>query len=313
MGTVIRRLLVLVPTAIVATMLVFALQLITPGGPAEAAAGPNATAQQIAAIRSEMGMNAPIPVQYGTWLWNLVHGDFGQSLLNHQDVGTEIGQRLPVTLEETILGLLLGLVVGIPLGVLAAARRQGRFDAVVRGISGLGVALPPFVLGVALAYLFGLKLRWLPPTGFTPLTQDVGANLQGMILPMLVLGIGVMVGVIRQTRSSMLEVLDSPYIRTAWALGLPRNQIYFRFALKNALITVITLVGLIAGITLGAAVIVEQIFVIPGMGSMLINAVGQKDFPVTQGVVVIFVALVLFINLAVDLSYAALDPRVRSS
>ena len=310
--TILRRLLAIVPTIVVATLLVFSLEQITPGGAAEAAAGPTATPQQVAALKRQMGLDQPLPVQYGTWLWNLVHLHFGQSLINRQDVGTEIGQRLPVTLELTALALLVALLVGIPLGVLGAARRQTRLDGAVRGVSGLGLAVPEFVLAMFAVDVFALQLGWLPPTGFTAPTENLGANLTGLILPALTLGSGAAAIVTRQTRSAMVEVLDSPFVRTAWALGLDWRDVYFRFALKNALISVVTVIGLIAGALLGVAVLIERVFVIPGMGSMLVDAVTQKDFPVTQGVTAVFIAIVIVINLAVDLSYAALDPRIRN-
>ena len=307
----VRRLIAIVPTVVVATVLVFALIQITPGGAAEAAAGPTATPAQIANLKKQMGLDQPIPLQYTTWLWNLAHLQFGQSVINRQDVGTELGQRLPVTIELTLLALLVAIVVGVPLGIVSAARRQTRIDATVRGGSGLFLAVPEWLLAMLAVDVFALQLGWLPPTGFTSPFTDLGANLQGMILPALTLGSGAAAIVTRQTRSAMVEVLDSPFVRTAWALGLPRNQIYFRFALKNALISVITVIGLIAGALLGVAVLIERVFVIPGMGSMLVDGVGQKDFPVMQGVTVVFVAIVILINLAVDLSYVALDPRLR--
>jgi peptide/nickel transport system permease protein len=310
-ATVLRRLVAIVPTVIVATVVTFALVQITPGGAAEAAAGPTATPAQIAALKRQMGLDQPVPLQYVQWLWNLVHGNFGQSVINRQDVGAEIGQRLPVTLELTVLALLVALAVGIPLGILSAARRQSRLDAAVRGGSGLGLAVPEWLLAMLAVDVFALQLGWLPPTGFTPLSENVGANLQGMILPALALGSGAAAIITRQTRSAMIEVLDSPFVRTAWALGLPRSQIYFRFALKNALISVITVIGLLAGALLGVSILIERVFVIPGMGSMLVDGVSQKDFPVMQGVTTIFVAIVIFINLAVDLSYSVLDPRIR--
>jgi peptide/nickel transport system permease protein len=309
--TLVRRLIAIVPTVIVATVVTFALVQITPGGAAEAAAGPTATPAQIAALKRQMGLDKPVPLQYLDWLWNMIHGNFGQSVINRQDVGTEIAQRLPVTLELTVLALLVALVVGIPLGIVSAARRQSRLDAVVRGGSGLGLAVPEWLLAMFAVDLFALQLGWLPPTGFTPLSENVAANLQGMILPALALGSGAAAIITRQTRSAMVEVLDSPFVRTAWALGLPRGQIYFRFALKNALISVITVIGLIAGALLGVSILIERVFVIPGMGSMLVDGVSQKDFPVMQGVTTIFVAIVIFINLAVDLSYTILDPRIR--
>jgi peptide/nickel transport system permease protein len=175
----------------------------------------------------------------------------------------------------------------------------------------LGLAVPEFVLAMIAVDIFGLQLGWLPATGFTPIRQSLGDNLQGLILPALTLGSGAAAVVTRQTRSSMVEVLDSPFMRTAWALGLPRRTIYFRFALKNALISVITVVGLIGGALLGAAILIERVFVIPGLGSMLVDGVTQKDFPIVQGVTALFVAVVILINLTVDLSYVALDPRIR--
>jgi peptide/nickel transport system permease protein len=310
-NTIVKRLIAIVPTIVIATIISFMLSQITPGGAAEAAAGPTATPQQVHALKVEMGLDKPVPVQYIDWLWNLAHLRFGQSLVSHQDVGAEMLQRLPVTLELTLLALLIALVLGIPLGILSAARRQSRLDATVRGVTGIGLAVPEWLLGMFAIDLFALQLGWFPSTGFTPLTAGVAQNLQGMVLPALALGSGGAAIITRQTRSAMVDVLDSPFVRTAWALGLPKNQIYFRFALKNALISVITVIGLIAGALLGVAILIERIFVIPGMGSMLVDGVSQKDFPVMQGVTAVFIAFVILINLAVDLSYAVLDPRIR--
>ena len=310
-STIVRRLIAIVPTVVIATFVTFALVQITPGGAAEAAAGPTATPQQIAALKHQMGLDRPVPLQYFDWLWNMVHGNFGQSVINRQDVGTEIGQRIPVTIELTLLALLVAIVVGIPLGIVSAARRQSRLDAAVRGGTGLGLAVPEWLLAMLAVDVFALQLGWLPPTGFTPLSENPAINLQGMILPALALGSGGAAIITRQTRSAMVEVLDSPFVRTAWALGLPKSQIYYRFALKNALISVITVIGLIAGALLGVSILIERVFVIPGMGSMLVDGVTQKDFPIVQGVTAVFVAIVLLINLTVDLSYVVLDPRIR--
>jgi peptide/nickel transport system permease protein len=310
-ATILKRLAAMLPTVVIASFVVFALEQITPGGAAEAAAGPTATPAQVASLKHQMGLDQPLPVQYWNWLWNLLHGNFGLSVVNRSDVGAEIGQRLPVTAELSLLALLVALVVGIPLGILTAARRQSRLDAAVRGASGLGLAVPEWLLAMFAVDVFALQLGWLPPTGFTPLSQNVGANLQGMILPALALGSGAAAIITRQTRGAMVEVMDSPFVRTAWALGLPRAQVYFRFALKNALISVVTVIGLIAGALLGVSILIERVFVIPGMGSMLVDGVSQKDFPVMQGVTSVFIAIVILINLAVDLSYTVLDPRIR--
>lgn len=305
------RLATLIPTAFLATLLIFVLQQITPGGAAEAAAGPNATPQQIAALKHQMGLDQPVTTQYFSWLTGMVHGNFGNSLLNHQPVGPEIIQRLPVTGEIVFLGIAAGLVFGIPLGVLGAVRRDGMLDGFIRGFSGFWIAMPVFVTAIALVYIISLQLQLLPPTGFTPLTQDLGANITQMVLPTIVLALLIAPGIIRQTRTSLLDILDSPYIRTAWALGMPRAQVYFKFALKNALIPVVTLVGLLVGALLAGSILIDQLFVTNGLGSMLLAAIGTKDFPVGQGVLVVFLTIVLLTNLVVDLSYAALDPRIR--
>lgn len=312
LNTLARRLLVLIPTGIVATLIVFGLEQLTPGGAAEAAAGQNATPQLIATLKHQMGLDKPVPLQYWDWISNAARFNFGNSLISHQNVAAEIGQRLPVSVELTVGALIVALAIGIPLGVLSAARAQSKTDDTLLGISGISLAIPPFVLSMIGVYVFALKLAWLPPTGWTPLSQDVGANLQTLVLPAITLGLGSGAIILRQTRASMTEALSSPYVRTAFALGLPKSQIYFRFALKNALIPVVTQVGLIFTALLGVAVVVEQIFVIPGMGSMLVGGVTQKDFPITQGVTFCFIVIVILVNLIVDLSYAVLDPRIRT-
>jgi peptide/nickel transport system permease protein len=310
-AVLLRRLAALIPTVLLSSVLIFGLVQIIPGGAAEAVAGPDASPEMILTIQHQMGLDRPLPVQYGDWLWNMVHGDFGHSLLDDRLIGEDIAGRLPLTLELTAAALVIALLVGMPLGILSAIKRRTAIDSAVTGLSGLGLALPEFWLAMLAVDLFALQFAWVPAIGVVPLSDDVWGHINSMILPALTLASGAAAVVTRFTRGGMIEALSSPYIRTARALGLPHRQIICRFALKNALVPVLTVVGIVAGGLFGGAVLVEQVFVIPGLGALLITGVLQKDYPTVQGVALVLTVAVVTINLSVDLLCTALDPRTR--
>jgi peptide/nickel transport system permease protein len=290
-SAILRRLLALVPTAVLGSLIIFAIVHLTPGGPAAAVAGPDAGPEVIARINREMGLDRPLIVQFGAWIWNLMHGDFGRSLINREYV--------------------IALIVGVPLGIYAAVRRGSAADTAVKTLSGLTHAFPEFWVGMLAISLFALQLDWVQATGFVPVAGGLKAHLLSVALPAPTLALGPCSIIVRFTRSSMVEALNGNYVRTAWALGLPPAQIYWRFALKNAMIPIVTVIGIVAGALIGGAVLVERVFAIPGIGDLLAEAVLQNDFPVVQGATVVLMGAVIFINLLVDLTCAVLDPRTR--
>jgi peptide/nickel transport system permease protein len=306
-----RRLLAVLPTAFLGSVLIFSLVQLVPGGAAETLAGADASPASIAAIRTQLGLDRPLHVQYLSWLGGAVRGDFGHSLLDNRDIGEAILDRLPLTAELATMALAIALLIGIPLGVISAVRRRSPIDAAITSISGLGLALPEFWLAMLAVNLFALRLAWFPATGINPLSDGLVAHFASLLMPAVTLASGAAAAITRFTRSGMIEALGSPYIRTAWALGLPARQIYFRFALRNAIIPVITVTGVLAGALLGGAVLVEQVFVIPGLGDMLVTGVLEKDYPAVQSVALVLTVAVISINLVVDLVCAVLDPRIR--
>jgi len=308
---ILRRLLTLLPTALLGSAMLFLLVQLVPGGVAAAIAGSNATPEVIAQLEHELGLDRPLPVQYLEWLRNAVVGDFGRSLFDRRPILAAIIERLPLTAELAGFALIVALLIGVPIGVAAATRRRGPLDGAITGLSGIGLAIPEFWLAMLAVNLLALRWGLLPATGIAPLADGLGAHLASLILPVLTLASGASAAVTRFTRSGMIEALDSPYTRTALSLGLPRRQVLFHFALRNALIPVVTIIGLLAGGLLGGAVLVEEVFAIPGLGDMFVIAVQQKDYPVVQGVALVLTCAVIGINLAVDLICGFLDPRTR--
>ena len=310
---ILRRLLAMVPVMILVSLIVFSLIHLTPGDPAISMLGEEATPQAVAALRTKLGLDQPIPVQYVKWLGSVLRGDLGRSIRSNQPVGEAIRERLPVTVELAILAMLISLAIAIPAGIIAAMRRNSLLDASTTVVALLGVSLPNFFLAILLVLLFGLKLGWLPPFGYKPITEDLTGNLKLMVLPAITLGTALAAIVTRMMRSSLLEVLDQDYIRTARAKGLRESQMIRFHALKNALMPVVTIVGLQIGGLLGGAIITETIFALPGIGRLLVDSIFQRDFPLVQGVVLFVSLAFLFSNFAVDLVYAYLDPRIRYS
>lgn len=307
----VQRVFSIIPTIILGTMLIFAIVQLTPGGPAYAIAGADATPEFIERINEDLGLNRPLPAQYLGWLSNLAQGSLGNSLISRQPVSDLIWHRLPVTAVLSAEALLLALIIGLPLGIIAGIRSGGRLDGAIRGISGLGLALPEFWIGILAVSIFSLQLFWLPAIGYVPPSAGFWPHLRSVILPVATLSLGPIAVIIRFTRSAMIEALEGPYIRTAWSLGLSPFQVYFRFALKNAMASVVTVFGIVAAVMMGGAVLIESLFAIPGLGQLMVNAVLTKDFPVVQGVAVALLVIVLTINFLVDVFVATIDPRTR--
>lgn len=308
---ILRRLLSMIPVLFIVSLIVFSLLHLSPGDPAMSMLGEEATPESIAQLRGRLGLDEPLPVQYVKWAGSVLQGDLGRSIRSNQPVREAIIQRLPVTIELALLSVLVSLVIAIPVGIVSAMRRNSPVDTVSTTFALLGVSLPNFFLAILLIFLFSVQLRWLSPIGYTPFIDDPVDNLKRMIMPALTLGTALSAIVMRMTRSSLLEVLDQDYVRTARAKGLREAKVVRVHALKNAMVPVVTVVGLQVGGLLGGAIIVEQIFVLPGIGRLLVDSIFQRDFPMVQGVVLFASLAFLFANLAVDLLYAYLDPRIR--
>lgn len=313
MTFVIRRVLATIPVLFLVTVMVFSLIHLIPGDAATAVLGEEATPQAKAILDHELGLDKPWPVQYVTWLWHVLHGDLGRSLVDHTSVAQTIGQRLPVTIELAIASFVVALIIAIPAGILAATYRGKLPDYVGTGVAFAGMSIPPFWLAIMLIIFFAVRLRWLPASGFVPLTQDPKANLQAMLLPAVATGFREAAVLMRMLRSSLLEVLGMEYIRTAKAKGVKRWVVIMRHATRNALVPVITASGLsIAGL-LGGLVLTETVFSIPGFGQLIVQAVFDRDFITVQGAVLVSALLVILVNLLVDVAYAMLDPRISVS
>lgn len=302
-----NRLLQIVPVIVLATFIVFGLLQLVPGDPAVTLAGDSASPQRIAEIRQIYGLDKPFLVQYGIWLGHAAQGDLSKSLLSGEPVRDSIVHRLPNTLLIVAGSLLLSLLIGIPLGVAAAIRPGSRIDRFIMSLSSLGVAVPSFWLAMMLVSVFALSLRWLPATG---IGDDPAAALKHAILPSIALSAGAIATIAQQLRSALAEVLSSQYVRTLRAKGLSSAAILWKHGLKNASVPLLTVTGLLINRLLGATVVIEAVFAIPGTGSLVVNAAIGKDFPVVQGVVLTMVVLVILVNLVVDGLYTFLDPRV---
>jgi peptide/nickel transport system permease protein len=308
-----RRLLGTVPVLVILSIGVFLMLHLTPGDPVQIMLGQDATPSAIAALRAELGLDQPLPIQYVRWMANVVHGDLGRSIRTNQPVTEAIVSRLPVTIELSMWSLLLSLAIGLPAGVVAATRRNSGVDLASTGLALVGISLPSFFLGILLILVFALWLRWVPPSGYTPFLQDPLQNVKQMFMPALALGAALAGIVARLTRSSLLEVLGADYMRTARAKGLSDGASVIGHGLKNALLPVVTVIGLQVGALLGGAILIETIFALPGIGRLAVDSIFARDFPIVQGVV-LFLALVRVVaNLFADLLYARLDPRIANA
>lgn len=307
---ILRRLLHLLPILFVVSFVVFAMLLLLPGDPTLTLLGDQATPAQRIALRHAMGFDQPIPIQYLRWLSRLLSGDFGRSLHTQERVSEMLLSRIPVTMELTILSMLLSVAIGIPLGVIAALQRNRVPDSVIRVIGTAGIALPHFWAGILLIMLLSVQLGWLPPSGYVPLWVDPIANLRLMVMPCLMIGISLSAMILRQTRAAMLNALAQDYIRTAWAKGTSPMRVVVKHALRNALIPIVTVIGLQFGALMGGVVITEMIFSLPGLGRMIVQGIFDRDFAPLQAAILFVVLGTLLVNLITDLSYALLDKRV---
>jgi peptide/nickel transport system permease protein len=308
-----RRVALMAPSAFLVTIAVFLLIHLTPGDPAVIILAESYTPAAAAEVHHELGLDKPLPEQYGLYLTRLARGDLGRSVRNKLPVTQAIGERLPATLELGLAALVWSLLIAVPLGTLAALRRGRALDVIASGVTVGGISVPNFVLGIGLILVFGLVLRLLPVGGFTALTDSVPDNLSRLILPAIALGTFGAATNMRFTRSSMIEVLGQDYIRTARAKGAGWLLVVQRHALKNALIPVVTIVGLQVGAILEGALVTESVFSWPGVGKLAVDSIFTKDFPVVQGIVLFSALSYMVANLLVDLAYAWLDPRISYS
>jgi peptide/nickel transport system permease protein len=306
-----RRVLATLPVMAVVAVLVFLLLRLTPGDPAAILAGDAASATQIAQIRESLGLEKPIPVQFGIWLRHLAAGDLGESYYYKVKVTELIGQRLEPTLSLAALTIVFAVLVSVPLGALAAWRFGGAFDRALMGFSVLGFSVPVFVLAYLLIWGVSLKLGWLPVQGYQRLAGGVGPWLRHLILPSITLSVIFIALIARVTRASVLEALGEDYIRTARAKGLPELRVLVRHAVANAAVPIVTVIGIGIALLIGGVVVTESVYAIPGLGRLTVDAVLARDFPTIQGVILFFSLVYVGVNLLVDLSYVFLDPRIR--
>jgi len=308
---ILRRILATLPVMGIVALFVFSLLYIAPGDPAAVIAGDQASPADVERIRQGLGLDRPFLVQFGTWLWRILHGDLGTSIFTNLPVSSLIAQRIEPTLSLMMLTLILTILVAVPLGVVAAWKAGSWVDRTIMAFAVFAFSLPVFVVGYVLAYVFALQFDWLPVQGYTPLAEGFWPWLQNLILPAVALGCVYIALIARITRASMLEVLQQDYIRTARAKGLGQRNILFVHALKNAAVPIVTVIGIGIALLIGGAVVTESVFAIPGLGRLTIDAILRRDYPVIQGIVLLFSFLYVLVNLMVDVTYTLVDPRIR--
>ncbi len=312
---ILRRFLYFVPVLFLVTVIAFFITLLLPGDPAMAYIGETNIKDKALyeTVRQELGLNDPIPIQYAKWLGRVMHGDFGLSIRTREAALAGLLARLPVTLHLTLMALVIALAISLPVGIMSAVRPNSKSDMAGTILAIGGVAIPDFWLGILLIYIFGLWLRLLPPSGYVPLSEGFLPSTKSMLMPSLALGMGMAAVIMRQIRSSLIEVLQQDYISVARAKGLEQRVVVVRHALKNGLIPVVTIVGLQTGRLFGGAVIIETVFALPGMGRLAAEAILFRDYPMLQGAVLVLALAVLIANLVTDVLYAFIDPRIRYS
>jgi len=309
-----RRVFAFIPTLFIALTLIFVITRLVPGSPITALIGNQAVdASQIEKISQQLGLDKPIWDQYVEWLPRVITGDFGQSLFFQEPVASVIAERFPVTFSLTFLALLVTVAIGIPIGVLSAIRRGGIFDYFGNVVSSLGMALPPFWLGFILMLVFAVELKWVPSSGYRPMEFGFWNWFSRLILPVLALSVSQIGLVVRMTRSTMIEVLSTEYVAMARTKGLAESTIVLKHALRNAMIQIVTVVGLVFALGLGGSVIIENVFALPGLGQLITSAAIRRDYPTLEGGIFYLTLVALLINLAVDLTYAWFNPRIRYS
>lgn len=308
---ILKRILISIPVLLGISFIAFFIVRVIPGDTVTAMMGNNYNEEQATILRAKYGLDKPIIVQYGIWITNILQGDFGYSYFTNQSVLFAIIERLPVTIELTILSVICALILAIPLGIIAAVKRNSPIDYGATFMGMLGISLPNFWFGTLMILFLSLFLGWFPSGGFTPISDGLIANIKSMTLPAIALGTAVAGVTMRMTRSSMLEVIDQEYIKMARAKGVSNQRLIFNHALKNALIPVVTVVGIQTGYLLGGSVVVEQIFSLPGIGQLAIQAITNRDYALLQGAILFIASTFVIINLIVDVIYGFLNPKIR--
>lgn len=306
-----RRLAQLIPTIFILSLIVFSLQHLLPGDPALVLAGEDTSAETLAEIRQQYGLDQPIWVQYIHWVGGVLQGDLGESMRHQRPVLDLIVQKFPVTLQMSVMGIIIALVFGILGGVISAFKRDTAVDYAINVVSLAGISVPNFWLGILMILFFSIHLGWLPASGYVSLTKDWQQSLATTIMPAIVLGTAISGIIMRHTRSAMLLALDSDYVRTARAKGLSETSVIFKHAMRNALTPIITIGALEFGALLSGAVLTEQIFTIPGFGKLIVDAVFTRDYPVVQGVVLVTALFYILLNLLADIGYMIANPKLR--
>jgi len=307
---IVKRLLLAIPILVAVVTLVFFVVRMAPGDPAQVILGDSASQESLTALRTELGLDRPILVQYGEFLFSILKGDLGNSIIRKQSINSMIAEVLPYTIELTLAGVMVGVILGLPLGVFSAVFRNSAADYGVRIMSLLGLSFPAFYSGILLLLAFAVYLGWFPVIS-DPDMGNMGERLYMLVLPAMNLGLIMMAYVVRSARSSLLETLGEDYIRTAKAKGLPGFIILYKHALKNALIPVITIVGLYLGVLVGNSVLTEIVFNRPGLGKLILSALDERDYSLLQGLMVVYAFIIVLVNLITDLTYGLVDPRIR--
>jgi peptide/nickel transport system permease protein len=311
LGYLFRRVLATIPVMAIVALFVFSLIYIAPGDPAAVIAGDQASPEDVEKIRSSLGLDRPFVVRFTEWSLHVLSGDLGTSMFTGLPVTELIRQRIEPTLSLMLVTLVLAVLVAVPIGVIAAWKAGSWLDRIIMALAVLGFSVPVFVVGYLLAYLFGLTFELLPVQGYTPIANGLWPWLENLILPAIALGLVYIALIARITRATMLEVLSQDYIRTARAKGLGEGPVLFLHALKNAAVPIVTVIGIGVAYLIGGAVVTESVFAIPGLGRLTIDAIVRRDYPVIQGIVLMFSFVYVLVNLAVDIIYTALDPRIR--
>jgi len=311
LGYILRRLVATIPVMGIVAVLVFLMLRLTPTDPAAIIAGDNANSEQVAEIRKRLGLDQPIHRQFVIWANRTLHGDFGESFFFKKQVAELIADRLEPTLSLAVMTISLAVLIAVPLGVLAAYRHGGWLDRIVMGFSVLGFSVPVFVIGYALIYVFAVELAWLPVQGYQRISLGIGGWLERLILPAVTLSVIYVALIARITRTSMLEVMNEDYIRTARAKGQTERKVLVRHALANAAVPIVTVIGLGVALLIGGVVVTESVYTIPGLGRLTVDAVLARDYPTIQAVILLFSLSYVLINLVVDVTYTFFDPRIR--
>ena len=310
-GYILRRLLATIPVMVVVALFVFFLLHLTPGDPAAVIAGDEASPAEIEGVRRKLGLDRPVWEQFAIYVWNLLRGDLGTSIFSNLPVTTLVKQRLEPSLVLALSTLVVAVVFAVPMGVIAAWKARSVIDRIVMGFSVIGFAVPVFLIGYLLIYVFAIQLKWLPVQGYRPLAQGVDQTLRSIALPAIALGMVYMALIARITRASMLDVLSEDYIRTAHAKGVATTGVLLRHALRNAAVPIVTVIGIGIALLISGVVITETVFNIPGLGRLTVDAILKRDYPIIQGLIILFAGAKVLVNLMIDISYTFFDPRIR--